>query len=95
VRDQQRMAALGREHRHLQPLVEMGAKVQRIEQELAETRELLRSDDPEMAAEATAEEARLESALEEVLAAIKPARDLCSRSIPHVHALCRGPPLAR
>src|SRR5688500_2105387 len=67
------MAALGREHRHLQPLVEMGAKVQRIEQELAETRELLRSDDPEMAAEATAEEARLETALEEVLAEIKPA----------------------
>jgi len=51
----------------------MGAKVQRIEQELAETRELLRSDDPEMAAEATAEEARLETALEEVLAEIKPA----------------------
>jgi peptide chain release factor 1 len=73
VRDQQRMAALGREHRHLQPLVEMGAKVQRIEQELAETRELLRSDDPEMAAEASAEEARLESALEAVLAEIKPA----------------------
>jgi len=67
------MAALGREHRHLQPLVEMGAKVQRIEQELAETRELLRSDDPEMVTEASAEEARLESALEEVLAEIKPA----------------------
>src|SRR5687768_12269097 len=67
------MAALGREHRHLQPLVEMGAKVQRIEQERAETRELLRSDDPEMVAEAGAEKARLESALEEVLAEIKPA----------------------
>jgi peptide chain release factor 1 len=73
VRDQQRMAALGREHRHLQPLVEMGATVQRCEQELAETRELLRSDDPEMVAEASAEEARLETALEEVLAEIKPA----------------------
>ena len=51
----------------------MGTKVQRIEQELAETRELLRSDDPDMAAEAAAEEARLESALESVLEEIKPA----------------------
>jgi peptide chain release factor 1 len=67
------MAALGREHRHLQPLVDMGARVQRYEQELAETRELLRSDDPEMVTEASAEEARLESALEAVLAEIKPA----------------------
>ena len=67
------MAALGREHRHLQPLVEMGAKVQRYEQELAETRELLRSDDPEMVTEASAEQARLESSLEAVLAEIKPA----------------------
>ncbi|HLA15028.1 MAG TPA: peptide chain release factor 1 [Gemmatimonadaceae bacterium] len=73
VRDQQRMAALGRENRHLQPLVEMGAKVQRIEQELAETRELLRSDDPDMVAEASAEQARLEAALEATLEEIKPA----------------------
>ena len=51
----------------------MGAKVERYEQELAETRELLRSDDPDMAAEAAAEEARLESALESILAQIKPA----------------------
>ena len=57
------MAALGREHRHLQPLVEMGAKLERYEQELAETRELLDSEDPEMAQEAKAETARLESEL--------------------------------
>src|SRR5688500_3197344 len=67
------MAALGREHRHLQPLGEMGAKVQRSEQERADTRELLRSDDPDMAAEAAAEEARLELALESILEQIKPA----------------------
>jgi len=73
VRDQQRMAALGREHRHLQPLVELGARVQRIEQELAETRELLRSDDPDMAAEAGAEQDRLEAALDAVLGEIRPA----------------------
>ena len=51
----------------------MGTQVQRIEQELAETRELLRSDDPDMAAEATAEEERLENALESLLEEIKPA----------------------
>jgi peptide chain release factor 1 len=51
----------------------MGAKVQRYEQELAETRELLRSDDPDMAVEAAAEEARLEAALESILEQIKPA----------------------
>ena len=67
------MAALGREHRHLQALVEMGAGVQRIEQELAETRELLRSDDPDMATEAGAEQERLEAALDALLEQIKPA----------------------
>jgi len=51
------MAALGRELRHLQPLVEMGNKLQRFEHELAETRELVDSDDPEMAKEAEAEAA--------------------------------------
>ena len=67
------MAALGREHRHLQPLVEMAHKLQRYEHELAETRELVDSDDPEMAQEAKAESARLEKSIEELLAEIKPA----------------------
>ena len=49
------MAALGREHRQLEALVEMGGKLTRYDQELAETRELLHSDDPDMAAEAKAE----------------------------------------
>jgi peptide chain release factor 1 len=66
------MAALGREHRRLEPLVEMGSRLERYEQELAETRELLRSDDPDMAAEAKAEESRLESSIDAVLAEIKP-----------------------
>ena len=73
MRDQQRLAALGREHRHLEPLVEMGARLQRYEQELAETRELLRSDDPDMVEEAAAEEARLVKSIDAVLAEIKPA----------------------
>ena len=67
------MAALGRELRHLQPLVEMGKKLQRNEQELAETRELAESDDPEMAEEAKAEAARLEKSIDALLEQIKPA----------------------
>jgi peptide chain release factor 1 len=67
------MAALGREHHHLQALVEMGAKLQRLEQELAETRELADSDDPEMATEAKAESARLEQSIGALLDRIKPA----------------------
>ncbi len=67
------MAALGRENRHLQPLVEMGARLQRYEQELAETRELADSDDAEMAQEAKAEESRLEKSIGVLLADIKPA----------------------
>ncbi|HZD86009.1 MAG TPA: peptide chain release factor 1 [Gemmatimonadaceae bacterium] len=73
VRDQQRMATLGRELRHLQPLVEMAVKLQRYEQELAETRELADSDDPEMAEEAKAEAARLEKSIDALLERIKPA----------------------
>jgi peptide chain release factor 1 len=67
------MAALGRELRHLQPLVEMGKKLQRNEQELAETRELADSEDPEMAEEAKAEAARLEKSIDALLEQIKPA----------------------
>jgi len=67
------MAGLGRELRHLQPLVEMGKKLQRNEQELAETRELADSDDPEMAEEAKAEAARLEKSIDALLEQIKPA----------------------
>jgi peptide chain release factor 1 len=67
------MATLGRELRHLQPLVEMATKLQRNEQELAETRELLDSEDPEMATEAAAEIAKLEKSIAGLLEAIKPA----------------------
>lgn len=67
------MAALGREHRHLAPLVEMSARLQRYEQELAESRELLDSEDPDMAREAEDEIARLENSIEKLLEQIKPA----------------------
>ena len=67
------MAGLGRELRHLQPLVQMGAKLQKYEQELAETRELAGSDDAEMAQEAQAEEARLQKSIDDLLDEIRPA----------------------
>jgi peptide chain release factor 1 len=67
------MATLGRELRHLQPLVEMATKLQRNEQELAETRELLDSEDPEMATEAASEISKLEKSIDGLLEAIKPA----------------------
>jgi peptide chain release factor 1 len=67
------MAALGRELRHLQPLVQMGTRLDRYEQELAETRELSGSDDADMAQEAKAEEGRLQKSIDDLLAEIKPA----------------------
>jgi peptide chain release factor 1 len=67
------MTALGRELRHLQPLVQMGTRLERYEQELAETRELSASDDADMAQEAKAEEGRLQKSIDDLLSEIKPA----------------------
>ena len=67
------MAALGREHRHLQPLVEMGNRLDKYEHELADLRELVDSEDAEMAQEAKAEAARLDKAIDTLLEEIKPA----------------------
>ncbi|HUQ99395.1 MAG TPA: peptide chain release factor 1 [Gemmatimonadaceae bacterium] len=73
VKDAQRMTSLGREHRHLSPLVEMAALLEKHENELAEVRELVLVDDPEMAAEARAEQARLTASIAELEEKIKPA----------------------
>ena len=67
------MTALGREHRHLAPVVEMAGLLQKYDNELAEAHELVSVDDPEMAAEARAEVARLEESIEELEGRIKPA----------------------
>jgi len=67
------MAALGRELRHLNPLVEMGNKLQKYYDELAEVRELVALDDPEMADVAREEQSHLESAIAELEKRIKPA----------------------
>jgi peptide chain release factor 1 len=51
----------------------MGAKLEKYELELAETRELAGSDDAEMAQEAQAEEARLQKSIDDLLDEIRPA----------------------
>ncbi len=71
--DSTRVAELGREHRRLQPVIELAAELEKSENELAEARELVLIDDPEMAAEATQEVARLESAIAGLEARLKPA----------------------
>jgi peptide chain release factor 1 len=67
------MSALGRELRHLTPLVEMGNQLKKYDDELAEVREFVAMDDPEMSAVAAEEQTRLEAAITELEARIKPA----------------------
>jgi peptide chain release factor 1 len=67
------MAALGREHRHLATLVELAAQLLKSENELAQARELVSIDDPEMADEARDEVARLEESIAGLELRIKPA----------------------
>ena len=64
--DSKKLAELGREHQRLQAVVALSERLKRIENELADTRELVLADDPDLAAEARIEQGRLESALEQV-----------------------------
>jgi peptide chain release factor 1 len=50
----------------------MAAKLEKLQHELAETRELVAIDDPEMAAEARAEQSRLERSIEQLEAELTP-----------------------
>ncbi|HWE44368.1 MAG TPA: peptide chain release factor 1 [Gemmatimonadaceae bacterium] len=72
ARDNARLAELGREHRRLSAVVELAEKLRRTGNELADARELVSIDDPEMAAEARAEVERLEASLAEMERALKP-----------------------
>ena len=72
VRDANKLAELGREHRRLAPIVELAAKLRRQENELAQARELVSVDDPELAAEARAEQERLEQSIADFEARLKP-----------------------
>ncbi|MGV3709468.1 MAG: peptide chain release factor 1 [Gemmatimonas sp.] len=60
VRDSNKLAALGREHRHLAEIVARSKRLDKLEVELAESREMANGDDDEFAAEARAEVERLE-----------------------------------
>ena len=64
---------MGREHRRLQPVIELAAQLHKTENELADARELVLVDDPEMAAEAAREVEQLEATAAELEAKLKPA----------------------
>ncbi len=66
------MASLGREHQRLGQVVDRARALDRMDTELAQARELLSFDDPDMAAEARAEVDRLEEAIAREEEALKP-----------------------
>jgi peptide chain release factor 1 len=72
ARDPRRFAELGREHHRLAAVVDAGRRLERAERELGDARELAAADDPEMAAEARAEAARLEADLAALERELKP-----------------------
>jgi len=61
VRDAQKLASLGREHRHLAAIVARAQRLDKLELELADAREMANGDDDEMATEAQAELQRLQA----------------------------------
>jgi peptide chain release factor 1 len=61
VRDSQKLAALGKEHRHLAAIVTRSQRLDKLNSELVESREMAEGDDVEMATEAQAEVERLEA----------------------------------
>jgi peptide chain release factor 1 len=66
------MASLGREHQRLGQVIERAHSLDKMDSELAQARELLSIDDPEMAAEAKREVARLEAAIAHAEEELKP-----------------------
>ena len=71
--DSSKVAELGREHRRLQPVIELAAQLEKSENELADARELVLVDDPEMAAEAAREVEQLEARITDLETRLKPA----------------------
>ncbi|MBX3133451.1 MAG: peptide chain release factor 1 [Gemmatimonadaceae bacterium] len=72
VRDAKLMASLGREHQRLGQVVERARALEKLDDELAQARELLSFDDPEMAAEARHEVERLTAAIERAELDLRP-----------------------
>jgi peptide chain release factor 1 len=68
ARDPAQLKALGREHTRLGPLVRAAERVARLEDEVAQARELARDADPELVALARADLARLTPELEALAA---------------------------
>ena len=82
AKDPARLTALGREHSRLAPIVRLGERFLRSQNELAEARELLASDDPEMVQLAqadldrlTGEVARMGPEIEDLLIPRDPLED--------------------
>jgi peptide chain release factor 1 len=72
ARDSRRLAELGREHSRLAPVMNLASRLVRYENELAQARELVAVDDPELAAVARAEEQRLRQAIDGIEVEITP-----------------------
>ncbi|MEZ0334941.1 MAG: PCRF domain-containing protein, partial [Gemmatimonadales bacterium] len=66
ARDPSKLKALGREHTRLAPVVRLADRLERLERELAQARELADESDPELAALARADLARLPPEIETV-----------------------------
>ena len=66
ARDPSKLKALGREHTRLAPVVRLADRLERLERELAQARELADEADPELAALARADLARLPPEIEAV-----------------------------
>jgi peptide chain release factor 1 len=72
ARDPKRLAALGREHQRLSSVVRLAERLARCDAELVEARELTSMDDADLAAEARAEVARLQSEIEQLQVDVRP-----------------------
>jgi peptide chain release factor 1 len=72
MRDAKARRALGREHQRLTEVVEVGGRLIKLDDELAQARELTASDDAEMAAVARSEVTRLDEAIAQTEEQLKP-----------------------
>jgi peptide chain release factor 1 len=66
------MASLGREHQRLTTVVALAKRLEKLDDELAQARELVLVDDAELAAEARSEVARVDAAIADVERDLKP-----------------------
>jgi peptide chain release factor 1 len=72
LRDARLMASLGREHQRLTTVVALAKRLEKLDDELAQARELVVVDDAELAAEARAEVGRVEQAIAATERELKP-----------------------